>query len=61
MPFAMQKSEKYFSRKILNAKAPVRLLKLEQKSSAEKRTAYKSTSSEETAIEWKTNKKGEIP
>ena len=51
MPFAMQKSEEYISRKILNAKAPVRLLKLEQKSSAEKRTAYKGTSSEETAIE----------
>ena len=28
MPFAMQKSEKYFSIKILNAKVPVRLLKL---------------------------------
>ena len=51
MPFAMQKSEEYFSRKILNAKATVRLLKLEQKSSADERKAYKGTSSEETAIE----------
>ena len=51
MPFAMQKSEKHFSRKILNAKATVRLLKLEQKSSADERQAYKGTSSEETAIE----------
>ena len=35
MPFALQKSEKCISRKIINAKAPVRLLKLEQKSSAD--------------------------
>ena len=61
MSFAMQKSEECISRKILNAKATVRLLKLEQKSSADERKAYKGTSSEETAIEWKTNKKGEIP